>query len=111
MFVRDRTARRHRDQQGSVTVLGRGLLTLLQSCPLQAGCLARPPVSSAGRPCVPLVCLSTLGNQSYLHGCPAFPMLAACSSILASTLSSSSQPVSKQGRELGTRTTEMDVPG
>lgn len=111
MFVRDRTTRRHRDQEGSVTVLGRGRLTLLQSCPLKAGCLARPPVSLAGCPCVPLVCLSTLGNQSYLHECPAFPMLAACSSILAGILSSSSQPVSQQGRELETKTMGMDVPG
>lgn len=47
MFVRDRTARRHGDQQGSVTALGKGLLTLLQSHPLQVGCLAWPPLPSA----------------------------------------------------------------
>lgn len=97
MFVRDRTARRHGDQRGSVTALGKGLLTLLQSHPLQVGCLAwphLPPLPSAQQcPCVPLVCLSTPGNQSRLHGCPAFPMLAACYSILAGMLSLSFQLV------------------
>lgn len=117
MFVRGRTAGRHRDCQRRAAALGRGLCTLPQSCLLQTGCLAQPhvPLAQWGVPVPPSVAIhpgqlrspSCVGSGS----ASTSPSPAACSSILDGPLSSGTQSVPKGGRELGMGGTGMGILG